>query len=299
MSFERYLDEESIQALQDTVLFSECLKKDCNNGSVFPAIRQNRVDFYHKGGRLFSWEKGDSKGFSTHHKYASVIHGQKDDYITDAALENREIRLISSFFEGYERIKENCSLYSGLESSGVSALYHGFSCAIKKLQEVSVLDIEIAFATEDSFGERKSNDRIDFVTIDRAGKLRFFEAKHYSNRASLRCDNGIPQLYSQLSKYDGYLKKFESAILGSYTKHVSAIMDLFDVDVPMPQSIDPVTKAIIFGFDNEQRHYLNKNIMQVKDKDEIFLLKNRTYTIGDITKADLPTLFRGGKQNWE
>ena len=181
MSFERYLDEESIQALQDTALFSKRLRNDCNSGDVFPAIRQNRVDFYYKGGRLFSWEKGDSKGFSTHHKYASVIHGQKrDDCVTDAALENRELRLIGSFDEGYERIKENCSLYSGLESSGVAALYHGFSCAIKKLHDVSVLDIEIAFENEGGF------DRIDFVTIDRAGKLRFFEAKHYSNRESLR-----------------------------------------------------------------------------------------------------------------
>jgi len=299
MSFERSLDDASIQALMSTKLFNDYLRDDCQNGDVFPAIRRNRVDFYYRGGKLFSWENGKGKGFSTHHKYASVLCGQDKHYVTESQLKAPTVRLIKDFCEGYFRIKENCALYSGLEATGVSALYHAFSCANHKKHDVSVLDIEVAFANEDYSSERSSSDRIDFVTIDVFGKLRFFEAKHYSNRTSLRCDGGVPPLCAQLTKYDGYLQKFESVILESYVNHVNAIMKLFSVDIPMPKSIDPITRAIIFGFDNEQRGYLNKNIIDIKDDAERYPLRHRTYAIGDIAKADLPTIFRGGKQNWD
>jgi len=300
MSFARYLDKNSIRDLKTEQLFNECLKKDCEEGNVFPTIRKNKVDFYHNGGNLFSWEKG--KRFSTHNKFASVIYNEnKNGYVTETEIKNRDVYLINNFCMGYERIKENCTLYSGLESSGVSKLYHGFSCAASKRHDVYVLDIEIAFANYDSNGKKTPSDRIDFVAIDKFGKLRFFEAKHYSNRAPLLCpdENTPPPLYAQLEKYDWYLKQFGAAVLESYIKHVNVIMTLFGVNIPMPERIDPMTRAIIFGFDTEQQQYLNKNIMQARDqKTQTYWLKNRTYTIGNTANADLPTLFRGGGQNW-
>ncbi len=43
------------------------------------AIRNGYIDFYHKGGRLFKFDK---KGFQTHIKYAAVIEKDKKDYLT-------------------------------------------------------------------------------------------------------------------------------------------------------------------------------------------------------------------------
>jgi len=62
-------------------LFTEKLLPDIEKGTVFPAIRRDYVDFYHKGGNLFSFRKG----FSTHKKYASIIKS-KSDYISELDL---------------------------------------------------------------------------------------------------------------------------------------------------------------------------------------------------------------------
>ena len=97
MAFERFLEETSINELQKAPLFKKYLRKDCLNGSVFPAIRRNRVDFYYKGGKLFSWEAGDRKGFRTHHKYASVLCGQQGDYIKEGDLLEDRLRRITDF----------------------------------------------------------------------------------------------------------------------------------------------------------------------------------------------------------
>jgi len=52
--FERNLDNVTIDGLRGKKLFTEKLCPDIEKGTVFPAIRVGRVDFYHKGGKLFS-----------------------------------------------------------------------------------------------------------------------------------------------------------------------------------------------------------------------------------------------------
>ena len=291
MQFTRSLSKDAIDALRADTLFEEKLRPDCENGVVFPAIRQNRVDFYHKGGKLFSWTQNN--GFSTHHKYASVLTATPEpkDYICESAL--LQAKLVGSFREGYERIKENCALYSGVEASGVAGIYHGFSCAAKNAKDVVVLDIEVAFSKQEE--EAQGHDRIDFVTLDYAtGKLRFFEAKHYSNRTSLRNQDNNPALCHQLKRYDEQLQKLHHEIIAAYCSHVSGINSLFDLAIPLPTDIDPTTRAIIFGFDAEQKAYLNSRVVLKENG-----LFSRTYTVAEIKKGDLPTIFRGGKQNWE
>ncbi len=49
-------------------LWSNEIEQDCKNQNVFLAIRDNRFDLYHNGGKLFSY---DLSGFKTHLKYAS------------------------------------------------------------------------------------------------------------------------------------------------------------------------------------------------------------------------------------
>jgi len=98
-------------------LFSKCIKPDCVGQNVFMAIRNEYLDFYHKGGRLFKFDKN---GFQTHIKYAAVIEKDKDDYLTENQL--GKYRLSTDFMKSYNRIKENCANYSGVEAVGVSNL---------------------------------------------------------------------------------------------------------------------------------------------------------------------------------
>jgi len=191
MVFQRDFDDDSIKKLREEPLFKErgYLKDDCLNGNVFPAIRKNRIDFYYQGGKLFSWDNTGS--FKTHHKYASVlcykngmpyVQSSKDNgYVKQSELAN--LHLIPDFFRGYERIKENCALYSGLEDEGIALLYKKFSCVKNNRSDVVILDIEIAFSNRYSDDDiknckRRSRNIIDFVSIDKSGTLRFFEAKH-------------------------------------------------------------------------------------------------------------------------
>jgi len=72
--------------LRNNPLWTEKIEKDCSkNQNVFLAIRNNLIDFYHKGGRLFCF---DSSGFKTHLKYASVIFASGKDYLTEFELDN-------------------------------------------------------------------------------------------------------------------------------------------------------------------------------------------------------------------
>jgi hypothetical protein len=143
---ERKLDKKLIEDLKNSPLWINHLKKDCEEQKVFLAIRKNEIDFYYKGGRLF---KFDDKGFATHIKYAAVIE-DNGDYLSENEL--GEYKLISDFSANYERIKENCALYSGIESLGVSAIYHNHSYLSK--EDIVVLDIEVSFDAL-TLGERK------------------------------------------------------------------------------------------------------------------------------------------------
>jgi hypothetical protein len=266
---------------------------------VFPAIRNERIDFYYGGGKLFSFDP--KKGFSTHHKYASVLVKDPDkkneDYILEATLQNDKAssggpRLIRDFSEGYERIKENCALFSGLEAKGVSALYEKFSWAIgKKNEDVVVLDIEASF--EGLKDNQTSKDRIDIVAFDIPSKtLRFFEAKHYSNSSALRTADGSPKVIEQLKRYKKQLEEKKEEILSAYQSYVKLSKKLFPNEMPEPTNIDTDPRLLIFGFDRQQQDYLNKNILS---KINNISDKPSCYAIGNIAGAKLATIFKGGR----
>ncbi len=155
--FQRYIDKKVVAALSAGKLFCEKLMPDILNGVVFPAVRGGYIDFYHKGGRLFTF----NKEFSTHKKYTSVIKSDKD-YVSESDFPQK-IQLIGDFGDGYKQIKENCSLYAGDEAKGVSSIYHKYSFA-KKDDDVVVLDIEVSF---DSQSQDKKQDRIDILLLNK------------------------------------------------------------------------------------------------------------------------------------
>lgn len=298
MSFERIFSENQIASLKGERLFTDCLLPDMATAgrrqpSVFPAVRKNRVDFYYRGGKLFSY---DGKRFVTHHKYASVLqHTGENHYIVEKGL-----KAITSFQEGYERIKENCALYAGVEASQVAELYSRYSC-VKHSADLRtvVLDIEACFLRPDELEESgagpggNKKDRIDFVLHDtRTGMLRFFEAKDFSN-AELRAEEK-PRIVGQIERYKKQLEKpsLRAEILEAYKNHVEAINSLFSPkqDLPIPTAVDQMPKLLVFGFDEDQRKgRLSREVKRLKTEYGLHV-----YTIGDITSAKVDTVFSGG-----
>lgn len=284
MFIRRFSNLSNLTAPNNLALYN-LLKKDVQAGVVFPAIRNNSIDFYYKGGKLFEFKGGT---FKTHIKYAAVLRSnKKQDYLSPSDFS--EITYVQDFASGYERIKENCSLYAGIESDGVSRLYSRYSYARNiKLPKVMVLDIEIAF--------EKGVDRIDFLLYNTTTQtLRFYEAKHYSNKELWSQKGTEPRVIQQLKRYDRQIRsknnKQNKEIIDAYANYVACVNQLFGLGISNPQKVEDDTALIIFGFDQDQLKGRLTNLL-IKD----LSLKGRFYyTVGDIGSARIENIWNNTK----
>jgi len=297
--FERQLDPGLIQQLQSEPLF-EKLRDDIRNGEVFPAIRGNRIDFYHKGGLLFRF---DGK-FRTHFKYASVLDFEKadPDYINEKDLRGRNP--ICSFVDGYPRIKQNCQLYSSVESEGVSALYsrHSYASTVQMTsRNVVILDIEVSFERQVDRGRldgpakegKRTQDRIDLVLLNKVTrKLRFYEVKHFSNSEIWAQKGASPRVCKQLTRYDKQLQSKSEGILRAYGEYNRITNTLFDLQHEGPNGICEQTALLIFGYDSYQKDKINEMLLEdgsLKGRDFMRIGDLKTYA---RSNADLSSLWK-------
>lgn len=276
--FQRYLDALTIQSLTANKLFCEKLFPDILAEEVFCAIRGGYVDFYYRGGRLFHF----LKDFSTHRKYASVIQSP-GDYISESDFD-RNIRLIQNFTEGYTQIKQNCSLYAGEEAKGVSAVYHANSF-VKQEQDIVVLDIEASFrATE---ADRKQ-DRIDLLLFNKKNRrLRFYEAKHFSNGELWSAVGTRPKVVSQIKRYETQIAREKDQIINQYRGYVNHVNELFGCSLPAPEAIDEYVPLLAFGFDRDQlQGRIKKLLLEDKSLDGM-----RYYFVGNIDAVNIANMW--------
>jgi len=226
---------------------------DIKKGDVFPAIRNNRVDFYYKGGKLFSFDK---RGFKTHIKYACVCDFDKD-YIYKQELKN--IKNIMNFVKGYERIKENCAHYSGIEAEEVGRIYQKFSYLNSNLNVV-VLDIEVSFGARD---EDRKQDRIDLLLLNKKEKrLRFYEVKDFSNKDIWSKKGTKPRVVGQIKRYKGQIGKNEGKIIDQYSSYINIVSELFGLELKKPEYVDREVCLLIFGFDIDQLQGRLKTLLE-------------------------------------
>lgn len=280
--FKRIMDEKLKKKLLEEPLYEQLLLDIKDKGDVFPAIRNEVVDFYHKGGRLFSYDK---YGFKTHIKYASAYKEHPEGYITESMLGN--LKRIQNFTDGYKRIKENCSLYSGVEALGVSKIYENNSYALTKSQNsnIVVLDIEVSFRARE---KDKLQDRIDMLLFDKEKKkLIFCEAKHFSNSEiwAERAEN--IKVVRQIRRYSDQIRDKESQIILAYNNYIKIIKDLFQITLPEPDKICPTVPLIIFGFDRDQLQGRFKDLFKEKVGRVIAY-----YPIGNVSALRLENLIK-------
>lgn len=214
--FTRVLDPALVKTLTDkrVLLFQKRLLPDCRSGDVFPAIRPNAIEFYYKGCLLFRF---DGK-FSIHFKYAGVLAKKPNrNYVAETELSGR---LIPSFYDGYDRIKENIRHFVKPESEGVSNLYKTASIFTNE-KPIALLDIEIALANE--IDER---GRIDCVMLNRGnGKIRFFEVKRLDD-ARLRRNGEKPEVIAKMKQYADQIAGQKKRIEGAYTDYANRLREI-------------------------------------------------------------------------
>lgn len=280
--FKRNLSNIKIKRLLENKLFTEKLRPDIKKGTVFPAIRRDYIDFYHKGGKLFSF----TRKFVTHKKYASVIKAEKD-YISELYLQ-QNVEIINNYSDGYVQIKENCSHYSGVEGEGISRIYHKYPFTKKDL-DIVVLDIEIAFKAKSG---GRAQDRIDILLFNKkTRKLRFYEAKHYSNSELWAKVNRPPKAVFQIRRYEEQIEKKESVVISQYCNYVSIVNKLFGCDLPEPKSIDNKVTLLVFGYDiDQQRGRMQKLLL-----DDGSLAGIQYYFRGKISAVKINSMWKAVK----
>lgn len=268
-----------LQNLVSSSLWNNKLKQDCHNQQVFFTVRENRIDFYHKGGLLFKFEGNQ---FKTHVKYAAVIDTDDDsiNYLSENQLSS--FQLATDFETNYERIKENCSKYSGVEAAGVSEIYRRHS--FNSNNDVMVLDIEVSFQSED---ENKKQDRIDVVLYDlRTRTIHFVEAKHFSNKEIF--STGRPKVINQLNRYKKQISKNEKENIKEYGSLIQTINQTFSKSIPLPVEVDEKVILLIFGFDIDQKNGRLQNLIMKYPE----YRGTKIYAKGDITNINLSSILR-------
>ena len=268
------------KSIKDNLLGSSLwineLANDCENQKAFLAIRDDKVGIYHKGGLLFCFDK---KGFKTHIKYAAALDPNRKKYLTEDELTN--LRMTPNFERNYDRIKENCSKYSGVEASGVSAIYER-SPYFSNI-DIVVLDIEVSF---ESFSEESNQDRIDLLLFNTKTKeLKFVEAKHYSNKDIW--STKTPKVIQQITRYENQINQRYSHILSEYEEYIKTLFEIFGINLPYPTKIDPKVTLLIFGYDSDQSKGRLKKL--IRDNPEYKGIN--LYTKGDISSLSTETLW--------
>lgn len=245
--FTRGVDQGLIDLLKMEPLFQNCLRPDIDSGDVFPAIRNDCIDFYYGGGKLFLYSKD---GFKTHHKYASIIEPPVAAYISQTDLS--KARLIQSFESGYGRIKELCQKYGDIEATGRDHLLKRFSIVKCGTDEnIVAVDIEAAMSNVDEETTQKT-DRIDLVLYNqKADSIHFVEVKHYSNPELWA--KGRPKVVGQIERYEKQIRKRKVEILTAYKTYVLNLNNLFGLNIDLPQYVSDRVGLYIFGFDDDQK----------------------------------------------
>lgn len=276
--FKRSFNEALIKQLLNSALYKYKISPDINEGVVFPGIRNERIDFYYKGGKLFTFDKD---GFKTHIKYASV-YKSKDDYISESKISSLE--RITSFVDGYARIKENCSLYAGVESSGVSCIYSNYSYVASK-SEIVVLDIEVSLESLDT---DKNQDRIDILLFDKSKKqLIFCEAKHFSNKEIWSQKGSSPDVVGQVKRYVKQIDAKGDCVLREYGNYINAVNKLFSLELSCPVNINQQVVLMVFGFDRDQLSGRLTELFKANMPKDL-----KYYAIGNVASLKIENVFK-------
>ncbi|HQI71505.1 MAG TPA: hypothetical protein PLM65_00015 [Smithella sp.] len=277
-SFKRNLSSDLINKLQKEPLYIDYLKADIFDHYVFPTIRINNIGFYYRGGLLFKYDK---EGFHTHIKYAAAIEKENKNYLTEKELGN--YKLATNFSKNYSRIKENCSVYSGVEATGVSDIYNRYSY-VGRSSGIVVLDIEVSLK---SLNKDNNQDRIDILLYNiNERKLKFVEAKHYSN--SEIWSKYEAKVIRQIKRYEEQIKIKKAEIISEYNQYIGIINNLFGGELPLIEDVAQNVVLLIFGFDNDQKNGRLKTLITKNSRFKDML----TFPIGNVDQIKLNNLWK-------
>lgn len=266
--FKRGLDDDFMAKLeleaQGPGWFADVLA----DSELILGIRKNYLNVYRLGQSLFKIERDCRAGplrFSTHPKYLVDPRLHKAVPFDGSAFMIDGIR---PFIEKYERVKtldlmkRAAELYSGAEKDGV----HAVARANK-----DVIDTEVAFSREAEAEKGPFAPRIDLACLEEVGgsiRLRFWEAKLYTNKEIRADGDTAARVVGQVTGYRDLVEKHREDVVGSYRAVARNLADIARWGAPArkvgklveqvadgePIEIDkpPMVGLIVYGYDDAQ-----------------------------------------------
>jgi hypothetical protein len=234
-------------------------------------IRKNYMNVYRLGQSLFKIERDRKTGalkFSTHPKYLVDPELYKAVPFDGSAFMIDKLEPLVKEYTGLttlNRMKRAAKLYCGDEKVGVQAVV---------LANPNVIDTEIAFSreAEPEAEKGRSAPRIDLACleeVERSIRLRFWEAKLYTNPAILAAGETLAGVVEQVRGYQDLVQKHWIEIAESYCRVSRNLVDMVRwVDSPRkvgalvkrvadgePIVVDkrPIVGLIIYGYDEAQK----------------------------------------------
>ncbi len=242
-------------------------KAIADDRELFVAIRDGYLNVYWKGNSLVKlrFEGGELIG-ETHYKYLLRPEVETQTYVR---IENGETKLASpeNLFmpdiTDLAALKRAANAYAGDEKKGVHQIV---------LSNANVIDVEIAFSTENEKTKLVTAKRIDFSALKMAPsgpEIVFFEAKLFTNK-EIRADGPVVPVFDQLRQYGDFLRdgKNVSNLISSYRQTCGNLAALEGVCSRYGSMLEVMKEAatnkidlkinsdvrlVVFGFDSDQR----------------------------------------------
>ena len=303
--FGRGIDSRLIEKIKGTELFETKILPDIRNNAgdnyVFPAIRENRIDFYYYNSLLFEFDGR----YKTNYKFAFVPKEYKPTYVYEDDYEDDKIADVADFVHGYKNIKERAKLYASPEAIGVYNICKKGNVFNTSNDDFIVLDIEIAFPelqddeVQDEEVEgtlcqienngkknKRKHNRIDILLYNiKEQKLLFVEAKHFTNSEIKTGEK--PPVVDQILEYNNLIREHSKDIISVYKKYVENTNSLLDVTLPIPNDIFLECGLVIFGFDNDQKYGKLKKEIETKLNE----YNIKFYSLGDSKGIKPSTIY--------
>lgn len=240
--FIRAFDQFDIIKKTNRDLFHKLLE-DAKEGKIFPAIRNQYIDFYVNGYRMFEF----NNSFKINRKiYAKGTNKcVENGMITEKTFKDT-FGNDKSFTNVYDDMKQKCKKYGSQKERAYSDRFYPVFKEIQK-ENVILLDREIVINPEDS--KRKADWLLYHV---KQKKLRFVEVKLFGNKDVYSKDaNNEPKVYEQVKHYTDQYEDNQSNIEQVYITYIGLMNKLFKFNIPQPDKLTLDTNCGLVIFESE------------------------------------------------
>jgi hypothetical protein len=244
--FKHGLDDDFMEKLKVVATVPGWFADVLADPDLILAIRNNYVDVYRHGQRLFKIERNGRTGslkFSTHPKYLVDPRLSKAVMFDGSAFQVGRHKALTTDYgpETLNLMKRAAKLYSGGEKEGVHAVIRA---------NPNVIDTEMAFNCEAE--EEESNPsipRIDLVCFEEVKgqiRLRFWEAKLYSNPEICAAGDKEARVVEQVRGYVDLIKKHRQEVLDSYRLVAGNLVEIASWAAP-PRKVGELVQRAAAG----------------------------------------------------